>query len=404
MSKNFVASVFMVSGCAMGAGCLAMPMLAAGPNFIFSSLFLIIIGGFSYLLAITSLEIFLHYKNEINLSTIAGNNFGKSGVIFSGVVNGALMYALLSVYMTGGADLLDKTILPIFNLHLSNSMSLLIFLVVTLPIFFKGTNLVVKSNKLVFWVKLLSFLSAVLFGLKFISPSLMVFKPHQIEFLPKALPVLLGALWFHFLIPIIAKINDYDRERCKRIFAVGLVLPVVLYILWIGIMLSLVPRDGVGHTFLSLLTAKESVGTMISYATNNNPLLPEIMKILLNVFSNIAMLTSFLAVGISTYDYMRDAFKIKQTAQGRALNVFITMFPPAFFAIFFPNGFVFVLQQAIILLMIINGLMLVCVIKEYKSLSYKPSKPLVYSLLFGLAFLILLQLLDNFALLPSFGA
>ena len=79
MNKNFIASVFMVAGCAMGAGCLAMPMLAAGPNFIFSSLFLIIIGVFSYLLATVSLEIFLHYKNETNLSTIAGKNFGKFG-------------------------------------------------------------------------------------------------------------------------------------------------------------------------------------------------------------------------------------------------------------------------------------------------------------------------------------
>ena len=404
MNKNFIASVFMVAGCAMGAGCLAMPMLAAGPNFIFSSLFLIIIGVFSYLLATVSLEIFLHYKNETNLSTIAGKNFGKFGVLFSGVVNGALMYALLSVYMTGGADLLDKTILPALNLKVSITTSLVIFLVITLPIFFKGTNLVIKSNKIIFWIKLLSFLAAVVFGLKFISPNLLIFESQQIKFLPKALPIFLGALWFHFLIPVIAKINDYDRARCNRIFAVGLILPVTLYILWIGIMLSLIPRDGSGNTFLSLLTSKESVGTMISYATNNNPLLPEIMKISLNVFSNIAMLTSFLAVGISTYDYMRDAFKIKQTINGRVLNVFITMLPPAFFAIFFPNGFVFVLQQAIILLMIINGLMLLCVVKEYKSLSHKPNKILIYSLLGSLAFLILLQLFDNFALLPSFGA
>ena len=38
LNKNFIGSVFMISGCAMGAGCLAMPMLAAGPNFIFSAI------------------------------------------------------------------------------------------------------------------------------------------------------------------------------------------------------------------------------------------------------------------------------------------------------------------------------------------------------------------------------
>jgi amino acid permease len=46
----------MVAGCAMGAGCLAMPLLAVGPNFIISSIFLVLVAIFSYYLAIFSLE------------------------------------------------------------------------------------------------------------------------------------------------------------------------------------------------------------------------------------------------------------------------------------------------------------------------------------------------------------
>ncbi|MFN8770036.1 MAG: aromatic amino acid transport family protein [Neisseriaceae bacterium] len=405
MSKrSFVGSVFMISGCAMGAGCLAMPMLAAGPNFIFSSIFLILTGIFSYLLASVSLEIFLLYKNEVNTSTVVKQNFGNTGVVISVLINGALMYALLSVYMTGGADLLNKTIFPIISIHASDQVALIIFLAIFLPIFFKGANLVVRSNKVVFYVKLITFLIAIISGISFLSKDLGNLVIEQLKYIPRALPIFLGALWFHFIIPVVAKLNDYDRDRCNRVFKVGLILPVVLYILWVGAILSLIPRDGVGHTFFSLLSKKESVGTMITYAMNNNPHIPNIMKVSLNVFSNIALLTSFLTVGLSTYDFIRDTFRIKQTRVGVLRNLTITMLPPAIFALFFPNGFVFILQQAIILLMLTNIIVISCLLKEYNKLERKPNRLMIYGLLITLAVLIIFQLIDNFGMLPAYGA
>lgn len=402
-NKNFVGSVFMVAGCAMGAGCLAMPMLAAGPNFIFSSIFLILVGFFSYFIAMVSLELFLVYKGNTNISTIAKRNFGNSGVIVAGVINIALMYALLSVYMTGGSDLLSKTILPLVHLNDSFSTSLLLFLILALIIFFNGAEIVVKSNKFVFTIKLISFIVAVIIGLKFISPAIFAIVVDQFKYIPKAVPVFFGALWFHFLIPIVARLNNYERPKIRQIFSIGLLLPVVLYILWVGIMLSLVPRSGSGNTFFYLLVHNDSLGTMIKYATTNNPNLPGIMKVALNLFSNVAMLTSFLTVGISTYDYLRDAFKIKQHTIGIIINALITLIPPAIFASFLPNGFVFILDQAIILLSLINLFMLTCCLKEYSSLSYKPHKTLIYSLIILLVGLITLQVCDNVGMLPSFG-
>jgi amino acid permease len=387
----------------MGAGCLAMPMLAAGPNFIFSSIAIILIGLFSYLIAKISLEIFLLHKNEANLSTIVKQSFGNWAVVLSGIINGALMYALLAVYMIGGSDLLDKTIFPLFKWNISNQNALILFLLASLPIFLKGSDLVVKSNKVVFTIKLISFIVAVLVGLRFLTPNLGQLVSEEARYLPKGLPIFFAALWFHFMIPVVAKINGYERKRCNLVFLVGILIPIALYILWIAIMLSLIPRDGVGNTFFSLLSHNESVGTMISYATHNNPHLPEIMKIALRTFSNIAMLTSFLTVGLSTYDYIRDAFSLQQGTLGRARNVAFTLLPPTFLALFFPKGFVFVLQQAAILLMLINIITLSCTLREYNSLIVKPSKLLIWLALFGVVALIGLQLLDNFNILPAFG-
>lgn len=393
----------MVAGCAMGAGCLAMPLLAVGPNFILSSIFLILIAIFSYYLAIYSLEIFILYKNDTNISTIVDKNFGKIGVVGNGIINGVFMYALLSVYMTGGADLLNKTVFPLMHIHVGDTIALIIFLLIFLPFFLKGAILVAKANKYIFYVKLISFLVVIFCGVLFLNNNLDInINIDDIKYVPRALPVFLGALWFHLLIPIIAKLNDYERKRCKIIFKFGLLIPLVLYILWIGVMLNLIPRYGDINSFYWILHNNMSVGTMISLALSN-PLAPSIIKISLNFFSNVALLTSFLTVGISTYDYIRDLLKIKQTHSGVIKNLIITMLPPCFFAIFMSNGFVLILQQAIILLLLTNIFTICCVVKEYNNLLLKPNKLALYFILLLLFGFIGLQLLDNFSLLPSFG-
>lgn len=241
----------------------------------------------------------------------------------------------------------------------------------------------------------------VFLGVNYFSSDLLKLEQSRLIYLPKALPILLAALWFHFMIPVVAKLNDYNRNNCKKIFSIGLAIPIVLYILWVGLMLSLIPLDGNGNTFTKLISNNESVGNMINYATHNNPKLPQLLKILLNLFSNVAMLTSFLTVGISTYDYIRDALKIKQTKMGIFENLAITMLPPAFFALFYPDGFVFILQQAIILLMLINLFMLACCIKKYDDLENKPKKYVIWLLVFMIVVMIAIQFADNMNLLPS---
>lgn len=387
----------------MGAGSLALPMLAAGPGFIWSSLFIGLTGIFSYYLAIYTLEIYMINKNGENASTIALRNFGKPGVIFAAVVNLALMYAVLTVYMTGGADLLTKTLLPLVNLNVSSHSGLLIFLIVFLPIFFKGTGVVVKSNTVIFYIKLISFLLAIGLGLKFFSPAIVSAPAENLVYLPRGLPIFFSALGFQFLVPILAQYNDYNRSRCRKILAYGILLPVLLYVLWIGVMLSLIPRTGAGNTFWLLLSNNESVGTMIRYATHNNPQLPALMKIALNVFSNVAMLTSFLAVGISLYEYIRDALKIRQSIAGKILNLAITMLPPIVFAFAYPNGFLLILQQVCIFLILVCMVPIAALLREYNLLEVRFSRLSIWLLLSICSLLIVLQLLDDCHFLPAFG-
>ena len=98
----------MVAGGSMGAGSLALPMVAAGPNFIFSAFILILIAIFSYYLAVYSLEIYIVYKNDVNALSVTRCSFGNIGAFFSVLINCSLLYTLLMIYIMGGEGIYFK--------------------------------------------------------------------------------------------------------------------------------------------------------------------------------------------------------------------------------------------------------------------------------------------------------
>lgn len=402
MNKNFVSSIFMVSGGSMGAGFLALPLVAAGANFIFSACMLVLMAIFSYYLAIYSLEIYIVFKGGVNTLSIAKKSFGNVGAAFSAIINCLLLYTLLMIYIMGGGDLFKKTIFPLIGMKSSSMMGIVIFLVVFMPIFLFGYRAVTKSNEFIFGVKLISFLTTIVIGVYFLANNIFEFDIKQAKYIFAAIPVYCGALAFQMVVPVIAKINHYDRQQCKKIFVIGIAIPVVLYIFWIAILLSLIPRVGSGHTFETLLLHKESVGTMIAYAINQGVRIPIIMKLGIGLFSNIAILTSFLVLGLSLYEYLRDAFHISQHFLGRILTLILTMTVPIIFAIVFPKGFIFMYRQAMILLLISFMFPLASCLKEYDKLEVKLPKFNLWLLLVVCMLIIVIQILDNMRLLPVF--
>jgi len=50
--------------------------------------------------------------------------------------------------------------------------------------------------------------------------------------------------------------------------------------------------------------------------------------------------------GLSLFDFLADAFHIKRSPVGRLKLVIITLIPPYFYAVFYPQGFILALSYA----------------------------------------------------------
>ncbi|MFL9629290.1 aromatic amino acid transport family protein, partial [Aeromonas jandaei] len=66
----------------------------------------------------------------------------------------------------------------------------------------------------------------------------------------------------------------------------------------------------------------------------------------LNVFMHIAIITSFIGVGISLMHYIRDLFSRYNRQIGNIILGLICFVPPLVFTVFYPRGFILALQYA----------------------------------------------------------
>ncbi|MCN4440417.1 tryptophan permease, partial [Escherichia coli] len=63
------------------------------------------------------------------------------------------------------------------------------------------------------------------------------------------------------------------------------------------------------------------------------------LDLLLVVFSNFAVASSFLGVTLGLFDYLADLFGFDDSAVGRLKTALLTFAPPVVGGLLFPNGF-----------------------------------------------------------------
>ena len=65
-----------------------------------------------------------------------------------------------------------------------------------------------------------------------------------------------------------------------------------------------------------------------------------------NLFSDVAMTTSFLGVTLGLFDFIADGLKRSDQRSGRLQTALLTFIPPLIFAFIYPHGFVMALGYA----------------------------------------------------------
>jgi len=336
MNKT-VGSTLLVAGTMIGAGMLAMPLTSAGIGFGFTLVLLLGLWALLTFSALLFVELYQTAESDAGIGTLAEQYFGKTGRIIATAVLIIFLYALIAAYISGGGSLL-KDLLPE---SFGNKVSVLLFTVIFGSFIVIGTHSVDKINRVLFFVMLAAFavvLSLMLPEIKF--DNLMA-TPIDNALIISASPVFFTAFGFHGSIPSLNKYLDGNVKALRISILAGSAITLFAYILWQMSTHGLLTQN----EFLQILKEDATLNGLVkaTLAITGSNMIAGAVKL----FSTLALVTSFLGVGLGLLECIEDLLKRSfNISAGRISLGLMTFIPPLVFALFYPEGFILALGYA----------------------------------------------------------
>ena len=336
MNKT-IGSTLLVAGTMIGAGMLAMPLTSAGIGFGFTLVLLLGLWALLTFSALLFVELYQTAESDAGIGTLAEQYFGKAGRIIATAVLIIFLYALIAAYVSGGGSLL-KDLLPE---SFGDKVSILLFTVIFGSFIVIGTHSVDKINRVLFFVMLAAFavvLSLMLPEIKF--DNLMA-TPIDDALIVSASPVFVTAFGLHGSIPSLNKYLDGNVKALRISILAGSAITLCAYILWQMSTHGLLTQN----EFLQILKEDATLNGLVkaTLAITGSNMIAGAVKL----FSTLALVTSFLGVGLGLLECIEDLLKQSfNISAGRISLGLMTFIPPLVFALFYPEGFILALGYA----------------------------------------------------------
>lgn len=351
-------AIFLVTGTCIGGGMLAIPIVTAHCGFLWSLLIFLncwLVMLYSCLLV---LEVNSALPENTSFSSMAATTLGKPGKFITWIMFLLLLYALLAAYNTGGASLLSAVFTQ-FHLSVDFKICAIIFTLVFGTFVFLGTRSTEIINRYLLSAKLILLVIAAILIVPHMDISRLQDKFANYPYLLAPIPIVLVAFGSHFIIPSIRTYIGPDAKRLRKIIFIGMLIPLIAYIIWQIVVFGLLPQQG-AYSFASIAKEHDSTGALV--LTLVHYLRGDTIKIIVNAFVDIAMTTSFLGIALSLLDFFIDGFKLNPKRHShRLFAAALTFVLPLLFAMFFPGGFIIALEYgatfAAVLVLILPALM-----------------------------------------------
>lgn len=340
MTWRFIGAVLLIIGTSIGAGILALPAATAQAGIDYSISVLFISWLIMTLGALFLLEANLKMPLGSNLVTMAKQTLGPLGQAIVWFIYLFLLYALLSAYLAGGTDVVYD-LGQLIHLHIPHWLATVVFLIILGYVVLRGIRTVDSVNKLLMIVKVGSFLLLALLLL----PHIDIARYHHGNW-PKALSafmVTITSFGFAIIIPSLRVYLQDDVKLLRNAVITGSLIALSGYILWLVVVQGDLPFAGdwglqhihrANHTVSSLTQA-------LLHITHT----PAI-ALLIHLFTSVCMLTAFLGVALSLFDFLRDGLQLSNRPKHLIINTLLTFLPPLILTLFLTSLFITALSYA----------------------------------------------------------
>jgi len=333
---SVLGSTALIAGNTVGAGILALPSVTLPAGLVPSTTLMILVWLYVVVSSFIVVEITLHSmllqgRAQLGLLTIAEKTLGKVGASIASITYLLLHYGLLVAYVAKGGELIIFTIAKIWGqAHpLPNWIGTTTFTLVFGGMMYLGREkLIQKLNNAFVLIVILSFLGLVLLGVGQIKSSYFLFQNWNAA--SSAISIIFVAMFLQNIVPTVVHQLEGDIQKIRLSIVLGSIVPLGMYLTWNAIILGSVNPEILKNSSLGIFDPLKSLQDGSSGAW---------LSIFITIFSEFAIVTSFIGFTYSLLDFYQDFYLISQRKINH-LSLYSLVILPAFgFGTLNPNIF-----------------------------------------------------------------
>lgn len=322
-----LASALLITGAAVGAGILGLPIITGLAGFLPSLLVQLLMAGAMLITCwALALQLIHHQGQGRDLPWLYQRELGVVGRWLLVVGYLVMLYGMLVAYLAGSASVLSA----LLGWPQGKQILLLCFFLPATALTLAGVDVVRRVNLVLMVLLALSLLCLIWPAMEATQPQRLTYTDWS--YLPATIPVIMTGLSFHMMVPITCRSLGMQRRPIGLALMLGMAITAGLGILLTLLVSGVLPVNGGPASLTQAFAADQPATVPLAQHLGS----PSIIAAGL-IFSLAAIGTSYLGIGSAGVKFWRDILPRRLSA--RWLRVLITFGPPLVVVYVYPDLF-----------------------------------------------------------------
>ncbi|MEH1965833.1 amino acid permease [Nostoc sp.] len=324
---SVLGSTALIAGTTVGAGILALPAVTLPSGIVPSTSGLIAVWLYALVSGLLVAEVTLNTMRteghpSIGFLGVVEKILGKLGARIAGGAYLFMHYALLVAYITEGGEILGAAAAKVWGVQiLPTWMGTTTFTLLFGGIMYLGREkFIEKLNSAFVGIVIVSFLGLLFLAGGHIQSAQLLFQNWSA--LGSAISVMSVALFFQNVVPLVVTQLEGDACKIRQSIFIGSVIPLIMFLAWNAVILGSVSPDMLYGTSDSR-TVFDPLQILRTGGAG------EWLGVLVSIFSEFAIVTSFIGFVYGLLDLFKDIFLLAQGGLSSRLPLYsLVLFPP----------------------------------------------------------------------------
>jgi tyrosine-specific transport protein len=348
--KKIIESILMVAGTAIGGGVVILPAVVGIYSYYSALSMLIVVWLINIMIAFVYLEANCYLPTHSSMISMARRLLGVYGEILAWLLSLVFLYTIMSVYTVGIGEIVAG-FLEFYGIELPASyLAIIASIMMAIPIYL-GMRHIHIINRVIVGTMFAAFFALVYYISPHISSHNLMVTPIHSPLM--SLPIVFVAFGFTIVIPSLRSYLNNNIKQLKLAILIGSLIPLILYILWLTVVMGSVPVAG-GDGLAAIINDKQPVKLfiqgLINHTGNNH------LAILIQIFTLLAIISSYIGISMGLYDFLADGFKIMKTPSGKLKLLALTFLPSLFITLTYDRLFLTALGFAGLISVVLSAI------------------------------------------------